>query len=287
MNRPFPSADPPRPEDSAWSDFVVEHSAVIRRAIARYLHDPEDADDAYVRVLERLRREPPEEAIRSPKAWVAVVSTRVAIDLFRERQGRLRWPEAIESLDRLDRRVFELCHREGLDFRQTLDRLRQDGVSISVSELAACVHRVEAALTPAARRQIARLERGRVTGRSPRQIEVLEHVLEHALDASHAASPELLLIEKEAHALRGRLRRAVEGLEARDRELIHRYYELDESAVAIDRSMDFGGVRRVHTALERVRRQLKRALTDSETAPIVRPFAPGLKPLEVRDDSRN
>lgn len=258
--------------EEEWEAFVLRYEDLIRRSVARVLRDPEEADEAFVRVLDKLRTESlgDVECKKSPRAWVAVVSSRVAIDQLRRRKGRVRWPEAIEELEALDRRVFELCHREGLDFAQTRDRLRAEGILLRVSELAAAFSRVEAALTPAARRSLDRQSGQRGFGWVDRSFQSLENVLEHVATTEASASPEFALLEREAAKLRASLRRAVGRLEPRDRELLHRYYHEDQAASEIDGAMDFGGVRRVHTALERIRRFLKRELSSSEIAGVVR-----------------
>lgn len=138
-----------RPE-AAWDRFVGRYRRLIFAAIRHYAQDYDEVMDVFARVCEALREDDlrrlrvyaqqPEHRARF-STWLVTVVRHLAVDWFRQRDGRRRLSTVAEGLPSLRRRIFEhvfLNHKShvetyellrageapALTFRQFLTELR-------------------------------------------------------------------------------------------------------------------------------------------------------------------
>lgn len=91
------SAESPARFEAAWDVFVARHHRLLLHVARRVMPASEGAMDAYVQVLERLRRDNCQ-VLRtySPDGrsqfttWLVVVARRTCVDFYRQKYGRLR-----------------------------------------------------------------------------------------------------------------------------------------------------------------------------------------------------
>lgn len=99
------------PSDDAWSAFAREYTGLLLHVARSTSHGGDDAMDAYVYLLDRLREDGCRRLrgyVAQPRSkfttWLVVVTKRLCIDHYRLKYGRLRHEESREERERLDLR---------------------------------------------------------------------------------------------------------------------------------------------------------------------------------------
>jgi RNA polymerase sigma factor (sigma-70 family) len=109
-------------ETGEWDAFVAEHSRLLLYVARSVGVSHDDAMDAYVYVLERLREDRCRrlrEFANDPRSklttWLVVVTRRLCVDHYRNRYGRARGAESARADRQVRRRLQDLIG-VGLDF---------------------------------------------------------------------------------------------------------------------------------------------------------------------------
>jgi RNA polymerase sigma factor (sigma-70 family) len=152
----------------AWDLFLDTYAGDIFRVVRLFARTYDERMDLFLFICDKLREDDMRRVRRfrfRPEApcrlstWLAVVARNLAIDHLRERDGRFRPFREVETMDDVDRLVFDYHMRDGRPLDEVGDLLRQrHGLALPETELARRAGRVRATLSPSQRwRLLARL----------------------------------------------------------------------------------------------------------------------------------
>jgi DNA-directed RNA polymerase specialized sigma24 family protein len=130
--------------DRAWDLFLTRYRRLILAAIRHYTQDYDDVMDVFARACEALRAdnfrrlrtylERQDHQARF-STWLVTVIRHLAVDWFRERDGRRRLPAIAEGLPPLQRRIFEHVFLGRRSHVETYELVRvSDGSALSFGE---------------------------------------------------------------------------------------------------------------------------------------------------------
>ena len=140
--------------DARWADFVQAHSRLLLHTARSVLKDKDDAMDAYVYILELLRRDDchrlrgfTDDGRAKFTTWLVVVARRLCLDFQRGRYGRQQ-ADAEPDEKQARRRLVDLVSDE-LDSASIADAaaVTQDN-ALQRAELTASLARVLETLSP-------------------------------------------------------------------------------------------------------------------------------------------
>ena len=107
----------------AWKEFLRRYSDLILKVIWQFERDVDAAMEKYVYVcthlaegeFARLRKYRPERHAVPPKlsTWLTIVVKNLCVEQYRVKQGRRRFPRALDQLPAFDRKVFRLYYWKG------------------------------------------------------------------------------------------------------------------------------------------------------------------------------
>jgi DNA-directed RNA polymerase specialized sigma24 family protein len=148
-----------------WRTFVDQYTPLILTLIARAgIADEDDAGDLYVLVCERLaeqqcaRLKKHDPAKGALAAWLTVFVRNTVVDWVRSRAGRRRMFAAIEQLDALAQRVFELFYWDERPPAEIVEVLRtESGERVGLDAVFDALQRINAVMTDRHRRQLLAL----------------------------------------------------------------------------------------------------------------------------------
>lgn len=258
----------PDPE-RAWSGLLAQCLGTMERAAGRVALDAEEARDVLADVLERLRSDWPglleryragrsayAASVAEPagfRPWLAVVCRRLAIDALRSRHGRPTPPRAVQRMEPLGQRLFELLYRERKPLEVAYDTVIREGLFRGAyADFAASVGALEDALPAAARIAAAaprRPERARGAGAG-------EQAGQDEPSAGAAERPAELAARRAAH---GALGAVLAGLDVDERLLLRAYFLEGAAAVDVARLLGTSGPRAVYDRAQRLIPALREA----------------------------
>lgn len=139
--------------DAPWSEFLQEHASLILQVVHLFERDTDRAQDCFLFVCERLRRDDLRRLRRyrgdgpaSFTTWLRAVVRRLCLDWRRHHDGRLRLPRAIARLPELDREVFRCLHLRHLTENETLHSLKPLWAGLDREQLGNAAARVARSL---------------------------------------------------------------------------------------------------------------------------------------------
>jgi RNA polymerase sigma factor (sigma-70 family) len=137
-----------------WPEFLAEHAPLILQVVHLFERDADEAEDCFLFVCERLRRDDLRRIRRfradgaaSFATWLRAVVRRLCLDWRRHRDGRFRLPRSVERLPPLEREAFRSVHLRHLTETETFHRLRPLWPALTRAQLADALVRVEQALS--------------------------------------------------------------------------------------------------------------------------------------------
>lgn len=236
--------------DPAWDAFLARYRRLIFAAIRHYAQDYDDVMDVFARVCDALREDDlrrlrvyvdePEHRARF-STWLVTVVRHIAVDWFRERDGRRRLSALADKLPPLRRRIFELVFQDHKSHVEAYELMRsREAPSLSFREFQAELRATYRAVTDGRQGQLLR-----ELGVAP-MVEV-EH------DPPEADPP----------VSRAELENALACLSAEDRTAIELYVVEEMPAEAVARVLDLANAKavynRVYRALAVVRERLEQS----------------------------
>jgi RNA polymerase sigma factor (sigma-70 family) len=151
---PGPATRPRAAEaDEAWSAFLAEQAPLVLQVVHLFERDPDQVQDCFVFVCERLRRDGlrrirkfREEGPASFATWLRAVVRHLCLDWRRHRDGRFRLPRAVARLPELDREVFRSLHLRGLSENEAFHSLKALWPALTREQLSGAAARVARAV---------------------------------------------------------------------------------------------------------------------------------------------
>ena len=135
-----------RDAGEAWSAFLSENASLILQVVHLFERDPDEVQDGFLFVCERLRRGEMRRIRRFREAgpasfatWLRAVVRRLCLDWLRHRDGRFRLPRAIARLPELDQAVFRCIHVRGLSENETFHSVKALWPSLTREQLAGAI----------------------------------------------------------------------------------------------------------------------------------------------------
>lgn len=266
-----------RNADEAWSAFLAEQAHLILQVVHLFERDPDEVQDCFVFVCERLRRGEMrrigkfrEAGPASFSTWLRAVVRRLCLDWKRHRDGRFRLPRAIARLPELDQAVFRCIHVRGMSGNETLHSLLALWPGLTRPALADARARVERALRgPSAWLLLIHRPRFQSISASPPNADPAE--AEPGL-VDPGRDPETQAADRERVAA---LRRAIETLPARVRLLLRLRYEQELPIEEVARLTGLSGSAQVERQLRHAFEELRSRMGANES--------PGVSVKEPRE----
>lgn len=241
---------------SAWHDFVMRYSGLIRAIVRRY-HPSKPEDDqltVFVDILEYLYLEGlgRYDGRAALSTWVMTVARSRCLDALRKDLGRRRPPKWLLMSPMMDQRVYQLFYMEFRTIPAIFQRLIHEGHHLTEQELEATIERLESRMDRSMRRRLAYDLKARSVGAlSGRLLEIVDHLRMEQENAGDTGRPDQALFEKRTRRLLEEIGLCVRELDQTERQVITlRYYE-EMSAPAIARQMNLAGSRRVYALIDR------------------------------------
>ena len=246
-----------------WRAFLGEHSPLILQVVHLFERDPDQVQDCFLFVCERLRRGDMRRIRRfrvdgtaTFDTWLRAVVRRLCLDWRRHRDGRFRLPRAIARLPDLEREVFRCVHLRGLSENETFHTLKALRPALTREQLAGAASRVAENLTS---RQswllLVRRPRLQSLSAAPSDADPAES---EANLVDPRADPERDAV---AHESLVALRDAIGRLPPRERLLIRLRYEQELPLEEVARLTGLSGAaqaeRQIERALEAVRERIE------------------------------
>jgi len=248
--------------DQPWSGFLSEKAALILQVVHLFERDPDQVQDCFLFVCERLRRDNLRRirSFRSPgpasfSTWLRAVVRHLCLDWRRHRDGRFRLPSAIGRLPELHQEIFRCIHLRGLSENEAFQAVKALWPGLSRDQFVDTVAEVGKNLH----------------GRQPWFL-LVRHPRMQSLSAvrpgDDPAEGEAGLVDPRAdpeqetatHEQAAVLRKALEQLPARARLLVQLRYEqeltLEEIATLTGLSGTAQVERLIHQALEALRNRM-------------------------------
>jgi RNA polymerase sigma factor (sigma-70 family) len=139
--------------EAAFSQFLREHAGLILQVVNLFERDVDRAEDCFLFVCERLRRDDMRrirrfrrEGTASFPTWLRAVVRHLCLDWRRHRHGRFRLPRAVAQLSALDQEVFRCVHVRHLSENETFHVLNALWPGLDREQLGNAVERVEKSL---------------------------------------------------------------------------------------------------------------------------------------------
>ena len=251
-----------RDADELWRVFLGDQASLILQVVHLFERDPDQVQDCFLFVCERLRRDDLRRIRRFRAAgsasfatWLRAVVRRLCIDWRRHRDGRYRPPRAIARLPDLDQEVFRCVHQRGLSENESFHSIKALWPGLTRDQFADALARVRNCLSG---RKLWGL-----LARHP-HLQSLSPVSPGADPAASEAGlvdprpdPER---EAELHERLAALQDALEHLPARSRLLIRLRYGQELRLEEIARLTGLSGTsqveRQIHQALEVLRERM-------------------------------
>jgi len=137
-----------------WDAFLAEFAPLVLQIVHLFERDPDQIEDCFVFVCERLRRDGLRrlrafrtEGTASFPTWLRVVVRNLCLDWRRARFGRPRLPRGIARLPAVDQEVFRCTRLRGLSEAEALHTLRAVFPFLTREHLADSLARIERTLT--------------------------------------------------------------------------------------------------------------------------------------------
>ncbi len=138
-----------RDAGDAWAAFLAGHAPLILQVVHLFERDPDEVEDGFLFVCERLHRGEMRRIRQfrtagpaSFETWLRAVVRRLCLDWLRHRDGRFRLPRAIARLPELDQAVFRCLHGRGLSENETFHSVKALWPGLTREQLSAAVARV-------------------------------------------------------------------------------------------------------------------------------------------------
>lgn len=256
----------------AWHEFVTRYSALIYSIVRRYLadFDAEVRRNAYVEILgymygTGLAKYDGRAALST---WIMAIARSRSLDVRRELCGRRRDPVWLEELPERDREIFHFYYENGEDLARIRERFARHGKTLTASELAASLDRLEARMDRRLRTRLAYDLHARSVGAaSGSLLGFLDHLrVEHA-QASEALRPDIQMMEEQARQLSEQIHSCVEKLAGEERQVVELHYYRHLTAPQIAVEMGLPGARRAYTLIDRALVSLRAMLEPSPKPP--------------------
>lgn len=251
-------------DTAAWHTFIEIYSPQIRKAIRRYVSDPEVESDLYASLLEKLKtgKFARFESRSSLATWLFAVTRNHCRDHYRGAKGVRHLCMALEGLGEPERRFFILHYVQGLSLQATYCSMRAEaGDAISYLDLFEYRETI--------RKAIERKKLGRIIDRllrpDPVMIDFSTSVAETEPDQaasieSTAASPESCLEGRNLQLAIEHLRAAILELPHRDQLVLKLRFEHKRSAREIGKILDLGSEKQIYRKLDRLLGELRSIL---------------------------
>lgn len=245
----------------SWSGFVHRYSGLIFSVIRRYLYneDEDEQRNVYVRILEDLytRRLADYDGRSSLATWIVTIARSRSLDFLRSRYGRRSAPRWLDEVTAREKEIYTLHYIEGLGVREIVSRLTSDGVSLTDSEVADCLHALGSRMTRQLRTRLAYDLHAR-NGGSP--LDALSDELHRAgAVATESNNPEYRLFVNEQQRMLDRLRTYVEQLESEERDVVRLCFDEGLTARETAERLGLVSARRTYTILARAIHHLRAA----------------------------
>lgn len=148
--------------DAAWAEFTAAHSDVVLRTCRSVAHDHDAAMDAYVFVLDALRRDDHRrlraympDGRTSFSTWLVVVTRRLVLDHLRRKYGRSRSTDDARRADSGTRRALEDMLGDAMDPDQIAASSPPSDLAVRRAELIAALRAALDTLEPSDRLLLA------------------------------------------------------------------------------------------------------------------------------------
>ena len=268
---------------SSWHEFVERYSVLVLATLRRriYADTDDQIHDLYVDILHDLyiRRLKTYTGRAALSTWLVVNTNARITDYLRSKLGRKRLPRAVARLGEFEQRIFQYYFIEGLPFAELFSLLNWNRRRYRVRDVVETIQNIEAVVNPDTLRKIDNDRYCRNgAGESADQLIYNQHAHDEGLRASHSNRPDVMMEQSEAMDVTVQIEEFKRTLSVEDQRVFELRFVQGRSGEHVAREMGMADRRAAYTAVERIRRRVRRFLTN-------RGLLVGLLPGDQQDEA--